>query len=324
MNTPLIEEFLSHIRYEKHFSDHTLKCYSTDLKQFVDFLGTEQHTRQVEQSAEQSFEAGGSAGTALALEVRAEILSITATTIREFLVMLHNKNYSRATTARKLATLRSFYKFLVRRGYLQSSPVTVIRTPKQEKRLPKFLEIEQIEALFQAPDRNTVLGARDLAMLEVMYSTGVRVSELVGLNISDVDFDEGILHVRGKGRRERLAPAGVRAIETIKQYLAKRQRAQRGPDADTEALFANKSGQRLSTRSVRRKLDKYLAQANLDPSISPHTLRHTFATHMLNRGADLRSVQEMLGHRSLSTTQIYTHLTTGRLKEVYDKAHPRS
>jgi integrase/recombinase XerC len=238
--------------------------------------------------------------------------------------MLHNKNYSRATTARKLATLRSFYKFLVRRGYLASSPVSVIRTPKQEKRLPKFLEIEQIEALFDAPDRNTLLGLRDWAMLEVMYSTGVRVSELVGLDISDVDFDEAVLHVRGKGRRERLAPAGQRALDAIRQYLAKRGQPNPGQNVDEQALFVNKSGQRLSTRSVRRKLDKYLAQAGLDPSISPHTLRHTFATHMLNKGADLRSVQELLGHRSLSTTQVYTHLTTGRLKEVYDNAHPRS
>ena len=319
MNTPLIQEFFSYLKYEKHFSEHTLKCYNTDLQQYVEFLDTS-HT---DQTSQHSFESGGAA-TAVAMEVRTEILSVTAATVREFLVALHNKNYSRATTARKLATLRSFYKFLVRRGYLQSSPVAVIRTPKQEKRLPKFLEIEQIEALFDAPDRDTILGLRDWAMLEVMYSTGVRVSELVGLDITDVDFDESILHVRGKGRRERLSPAGQRALDAIRQYIAKRGQPKPGQIVDQQALFVNKSGQRLSTRSVRRKLDKYLAQAGLDPSISPHTLRHTFATHMLNKGADLRSVQELLGHRSLSTTQVYTHLTTGRLKEVYDKAHPRS
>ena len=321
MNTPLIQEFFSYLQYEKHFSSHTLKCYSTDLQQFVEFLdGTSAPTSD----AQESYQDSARAGTALALEVRAEILAVTAATVREFLVVLHNKNYTRSTTARKLATLRSFYKFLVRRGYLQSSPVTVIRTPKQEKRLPKFLEEDQVEALFRAPDRSTLLGLRDLAMLEVIYSTGVRVSELVGLDIADVDFDQGILHIRGKGRRERLAPAGPKALEIITEYLAKRQQHHKPDDTPEQALFVNKSGQRLSTRSVRRKLDKYLAQANLDPSISPHTLRHTFATHMLNRGADLRSVQELLGHRSLSTTQIYTHLTTGRLKEVYDKAHPRS
>ena len=319
MNTPLIQEFFSYLRYEKHFSDHTLKCYNTDLQQYIEFLDTE----QAGATSQNSFESGGAA-TAVAMEVRAEILSVTAATIREFLVTLHNRNYSRATTARKLATLRSFYKFLVRRGYLQSSPVAVIRTPKQEKRLPKFLEIEQIIALFDAPDRTTLLGLRDWAMLEVMYSTGVRVSELVGLDVTDVDFDEAILHIRGKGRRERLAPAGQQALDAIRQYTAKRGQPKPGESVDQQALFVNKSGQRLSTRSVRRKLDKYLAQANLDPSISPHTLRHTFATHMLNKGADLRSVQELLGHRSLSTTQVYTHLTTGRLKEVYDKAHPRS
>ena len=319
MNTPLIQEFFSYLRYEKHFSDHTLKCYSTDLQQYIEFLDTE----QASSTAAHSYESGGTS-TAVAMEVQAEILSVTAATIREFLVVLHNRNYSRATTARKLATLRSFYKFLVRRGYLQSSPVAVIRTPKQEKRLPKFLEAEQIDALFEAPDRSTLLGLRDWAMLEVMYSTGVRVSELVGLDVTDVDFDEAVLHIRGKGRRERLSPVGQQAMDAIKQYLAKRGQPKPGESFDQQALFINKSGQRLSTRSVRRKLDKYLAQANLDPSISPHTLRHTFATHMLNRGADLRSVQELLGHRSLSTTQVYTHLTTGRLKEVYDKAHPRS
>jgi len=319
MNTPLIQEFFSYIKYEKHFSEHTLKCYGTDLQQYVEFLdGTHAGS-----ASEHSFESGGAA-TAVAMEVRAEILAVTAATIREFLVMLHNKNYSRATTARKLATLRSFYKFLVRRGYLASSPVSVIRTPKQDKRLPKFMEMEQIEILFAAPDRNTLLGLRDWTMMEVMYSTGVRVSELVGLDVTDVDFDEAILHVRGKGRRERLVPAGQRALDAIRQYLAKRGQPTPGQTIDQQALFVNKSGQRLSTRSVRRKLDKYLAQAGLDPSISPHTLRHTFATHMLNKGADLRSVQELLGHRSLSTTQVYTHLTTGRLKEVYDKAHPRS
>ena len=320
MNTPLIQEFFSYLNYEKHFSSHTLKCYTTDLQQFVEFLdGT-----AAADDGTQGYQNSNRAGTALALEIRAEILAVTASTVREFLVTLHNKNYSRATTARKLATLRSFYKFLVRRGYLQSSPVTVIRTPKQEKRLPKFLEEDQIDALFKAPDQTTLLGLRDLAMLEVMYSTGVRVSELVALDIADVDFDQGILHVRGKGRRERLAPAGQRALQAITEYMTKRQQQHRPDEAAQQALFINKSGQRLSTRSVRRKLDKYLAQANLDPSISPHTLRHTFATHMLNRGADLRSVQELLGHRSLSTTQVYTHLTTGRLKEVYDKAHPRS
>jgi len=321
MNTPMIQEFFSYLRYEKHFSGHTLKCYATDLQQFLEFLDS----TSADSLPDHHYESGGRTGTALAMEVRAEILSVTATTVREFLIALHNKNYSRATIARKLATLRSFYKFLVRRGYLQSTPLSVIHTPKQEKRLPKFLEQDQIEALFQAPDKSTLLGLRDLAMLEVIYSTGVRVSELVGLDIVDVDFDENILHVRGKGRRERLAPLGPRALEAMRNYLTKRSQHHRPDQPDQEpALFVNKSGQRLSTRSVRRKLDKYLAQANLDPSISPHTLRHTFATHMLNRGADLRSVQELLGHRSLSTTQIYTHLTTGRLKEVYDKAHPRS
>ena len=196
MNTLLIQEFFSYLKYEKHFSQHTLKCYSTDLQQFIEFLdGT-----SAPAPAAESYQNSGRAGTALALEVRAEILAVTSATIREFLVFLHNRNYTRATTARKLATLRSFYKFLVRRGYLQSSPVTVIRTPKQEKRLPRFLDSEQIEALLNCPDLNTILGARDRAILETLYSSGLRVSELVALNLSDVDFLGEVLHIRGKGK----------------------------------------------------------------------------------------------------------------------------
>jgi integrase/recombinase XerC len=186
------------------------------------------------------------------------------------------------------------------------------------------MEMEQITKLLATPDDGTLLGARDRAMLEVLFSTGVRVSELVDLNFMDVDFEGRTLRVRGKGKKQRTAPIGETAMAAVKRYLDLRRADSRSASFDQNALFVNKHGQRLSTRSVRRKLDKYLAEAGLDPTISPHTLRHSFATHLLNNGADLRSVQELLGHQSLSTTQIYTHLTTPRLKAVYDDAHPRA
>jgi integrase/recombinase XerC len=240
------------------------------------------------------------------------------------MAFLQQQDYSRATTARKLATLRSFYKFCVRRGYIGTSPVAAIRTPKQERRLPKCLEVEEVQRLLEAPNVATVLGARDRAMLETMYSTGIRVSELVALRIEDVDFMGEALQVRGKGKKERLTPIAPTALAAIRRYLEMRKSDTKWEGSNRELLFVNKHGQALSTRSVRRKLDKYLRECGLDPAISPHTLRHSFATHMLNNGADLRSVQELLGHQSLSTTQVYTHLTTTRMKESYEESHPRA
>jgi integrase/recombinase XerC len=253
------------------------------------------------------------------------LLNSAADDVRNYLQFMRENNYSKATMARKLATLRSFFKFCNRRTLTTNNPMITIRTPKQEKRLPKFMTEEQIIKLLQTPRDTDILGARDKAMLESMYSTGIRVSELVGLNLEDIDFAGSVIRVRGKGRKERLAPMGQTAMAAIQKYVAMRGGLVR--DAIPQpgaALFVNKHGQRLSTRSVRRKLDKYLIEAGLDPDISPHTLRHSFATHMLNHGADLRSVQELLGHQSLSTTQVYTHLSTTRIKQVYDAAHPRA
>jgi len=236
--------------------------------------------------------------------------------VRTYLAFLHKSQYTKTTAARKLATLRSFYKFLVRMGKIESSPLSVIRTPRLDKRLPNFLDVRQIDTLFDAPDTTTLLGARDKAILETIYSAGLRISELVGLDIQDMNkFDEVVL-VRGKGKKERLVPLGGKAIDSISDYLKLR-----GNPGDG-ALFVNRGDKRITDRSIRRKLDKYMLMAGIPKHISPHTLRHSFATHMLNAGADLRSVQEMLGHENLSTTQIYTHLTTKRLKEVYRKAHP--
>ena len=207
--------------------------------------------------------------------------------------------------------------------------MTMIRTPRQAKRLPKAITVEQIEQLLSAPNDNDVLGARDRAMLETLYSTGIRVSELVELGMHDLDENQEALRLRGKGKKERLVPLGSHALAAIRHYVNvltndERYSSAWAPDKDTPPLFINKHGGRLSSRSVRRKLDKYLRQVGLDPSISPHTLRHSFATHLLDNGADLRSVQERRGHQSLSTTQTYTHLTTQRQRNAYDDAHPRA
>ena len=336
---PLIDEFLNYLKFERHFSPHTAKCYAADLAQFCAFLigdvaraearqqpptGTAPFGAQAAAGGGPADRPGPGAAVMVETDIAHKLHGVDAERVKAFLAFLGTQNYSKSTIARKLATLRSFYKFCLRRGYIETHPLATIRTPKQEKRLPKFLEIDQINKLLATPDDNTLLGARDRAMLEVLFSTGVRVSELVDLNFVDVDFVGQTIRVRGKGKKLRTAPIGPTAIAATKKYLELRRADPRAATFDQEALFVNKHGQRLSTRSVRRKLDKYLAECGLDPSISPHTLRHSFATHMLNNGADRRSVQELLGHQSLSTTQVYTHLTAPRLKAVYDEAHPRS
>jgi integrase/recombinase XerC len=327
-------QFLNYLQFERHFSAYTSRCYGADLRQFCQFLlgiPAEIMPDDLDPAAQPDTNGGG---TAVAVEqlpmvdttpAHAEDLLLNATPddVRNYLQFMRENNYSKATMARKLATLRSFFKFCNRRSMTQNNPMITIRTPKQEKRLPKFMTEEQIIKLLQTPRDTDILGARDKAMLECMYSTGIRVSELVGLNLEDVDFTGAVIRVRGKGRKERLAPMGQTAIAAIQKYIAMRGGIVKDA-VPTGPLFVNKHGQRLSTRSVRRKLDKYLIEAGLDPDISPHTLRHSFATHMLNHGADLRSVQELLGHQSLSTTQIYTHLTTTHVKQVYDASHPRS
>lgn len=334
---PRVQQFLNYLQFERHFSAYTSRCYGADLRQFCQFLlgvPAEIMPDDVDiTTGAAGIGGGGGAATAVIEQLpkvdtspeHAEqlLLNANADDVRNYLQFMRENNYSKATMARKLATLRSFFKFCNRRGMTSNNPMITIRTPKQEKRLPKFMSEDQITKLLQTPKDNDVLGARDKAMLECMYSTGIRVSELVGLNMEDVDFAGSVIRVRGKGKKERLAPMGQTAIAAIQKYLAMRGGVVKdampgGP------LFVNKHGQRLSTRSVRRKLDKYLIEAGLDPDISPHTLRHSFATHMLNHGADLRSVQELLGHQSLSTTQIYTHLTSSHIKQVYDAAHPRA
>src|SRR5438552_714631 len=312
--TPLVQQFLDYLHLEKHFSDYTVKSYGADLIQYGQFLAGEIGQHNAEPPLNVVFP-----DTPASLDdkhAKAEPLQI-----REFLAYLYAQNYTKSTTARKLATLRSFYKFLIRKGTVQTNSLVTIRTPKQEKRLPKCLDLEQVQKLLEAPGDADLLSARDKAMLEVLYSSGVRVSELVELKMEDLDLNEGVLRVTGKGRKDRLTPIGSQAIKAVQKYFEMRQQDPKFQAEGSTRVFLNKHGDALSTRSVRRKLDKYLVQAGLDPGISPHTLRHSFATHLLNNGADLRSVQELLGHQSLSTTQIYTHLTTSRLNVVDAPAH---
>jgi integrase/recombinase XerC len=310
----MVKSFLDFLKFERHFSDYTIKSYGADLFQFGQFI-----TGQIGKLPSAQLIKDPTNET-----IDAQLIKTEPLTVREFLAYLYGHNYTKSTTARKLATLRSFFKFMIRRGHVSLNPLSTIRTPKQEKRLPKCLDLEQIQKLLDAPGEADILCIRDKAMLEVLYSTGIRVSELVDLTFADLDLQEGVLRVRGKGRKERLTPVGSQAIRALQRYFDRRQSENQPFDQAKGKVFLNKHGQSLSTRSVRRKLDKYLRIAGMDPGISPHTLRHSFATHLLNNGADLRSVQELLGHQSLSTTQIYTHLTTKRLQEAYDSAHPRS
>jgi len=318
LQLPLIARFLDYLDAERGFSAHTVRSYAADLTQFCRFLCAD---------GAQAADAPAIAADALPPigrphhgRLRKMLPAASPTEVRGYLAMMRNSGYSKATIARKLASLRSFYKYLVRTGRIEASPVSVIRTPRQDKRLPKFMDLPAIERLMDAPDTSTLLGARDRAIIETIYSSGLRISELVGMNIEDLDEFSEAVRIPGKGKKERLVPVGSKAVEAIEAYLTMR-RAE-GGRVKKGALFVNKAGRRISDRSVRRKLTRYLQMAGIPTSMSPHTLRHSFATHMLNAGADLRSVQEMLGHASLSTTQIYTHLTTRRLKEVYDKAHP--
>ena len=326
-NPPLIEQFLEYLRLERHFSPYTARCYGADLRQFAGYLLGDDPQNPPAPAQTTNEPPAVPNGAALSRS----IVQADALTIRQFLAYLDQYEYSPATMARKIATLRSFYKYLARRGLVENNPMMLIRTPKQAKRLPKAIGVEDVERLLAAPDDRSTLGARDRAILETLYSTGIRVSELVELDRHDMDTIGESLTIRGKGKKERIVPLGSHALRAIDRYLGlldadpkylplRRQHE----DAQPVPLFINKTGGRLSSRSVRRKLDKYLVAVGLDPGISPHTLRHSFATHLLDNGADLRSVQELLGHQSLSTTQVYTHLTTQRMRDAYEQAHPRA
>jgi len=285
-----IVKFLRYLEIEKDYSVYTLRNYANDLKVFKEFLGD------------------------LPVE------EVEYLTLRKFLAHLKGTQYAKRSIARKLACLRSFFKFLVREGLIKSNPISGLSTPKLDRKLPIFLDVDAVSKLLQAPGKDEP-GLRDRAILETLYSTGMRVGELVGIDMQDVDFIGGVIKVKGKGKKERLTPIGDKALRAIRDYITARDLVGK---TQPRAVFLNKNRRRLTDRSVRRIVDKYISKASISQKVSPHTLRHSFATHLLDRGADLRSVQELLGHMNLSTTQIYTHVTTERLKEAYEKAHPRA
>ena len=294
-----IGRFLQYLRSERNASDLTIKSYREDLQALQDHL-TQTHGE---------CPAAG---------------EITTLDLRGYIASLHTVGYAKTTVARRLASLRSFFRFGAREGWSQANPAKPLRNPRKERSLPHFLSAEETERLLGAPSAKDHLGLRDRAMLETLYSAGLRVSELAGMNQGDIDFDAGVLTIRGKGRKERLALIGSPASKALQRWLAVRRTSDKEPKGPLSPVFINKSGRRLTTRSIARMLEKYLQQSGLDQRTTPHTLRHSFATHLLDRGADLRSVQELLGHKSLATTQIYTHISTAKMKAVYERAHPRA
>lgn len=296
-----VADFLQYLRAERNYSPNTLKAYRVDLCEFFGFLKRQYPGMKVTQCER--------------------------LTIRDYFAFLHNEQLHRSSVIRKIAVIRSFFKYLMREDIIENNPFLYLSTPKREKRIPVFLSEDEIRTLFSLPGIN----ARDRAMLELLYSGGLRIEELVGLNIEDIDVLAGMMRVWGKGSKERIIPVGDVSLSALHDYYTERRQllAKLGLDGDrrsdsAKAVFLNKSGKRISVRGARKVLHGWFELAEFHKKVTPHTLRHTFATHMLDRGCDLRSVQEMLGHASLATTQIYTHVTAESLKRVYDKAHPRA
>ena len=302
----LIEQFIEYLRHQKRYSLHTIRNYQIDLRQFSEFVALREARSEGENS-----DAG--------------IGMIDSQVIRTYLGSLYGQ-FRRSTIARKLSAVRSFFLFLERKGLTKWNPAADIATPKLEKYMPTYLLVDEVFRLLERPEREKPLGLRDLAILEVLYSCGFRVSELEALTISSIDFDERLVRVIGKGDKERIVPIGRQALQAVRNYLEATQylRPRNVYISRDEPLFINFRGGALSGRSIGRIIKKYAIESGLTADVSPHSMRHTFATHLLDGGADLRAVQELLGHESLSTTQKYTHVSLDRLMEVYDKAHPRS
>lgn len=303
----LLAQFFDHLRYERNVSEHTLRNYRSDLIQFLDYLAPADR-RSGKRNAP-------------------DIHEIDHITIREWLSTLHSAQKKKASVARKLAALRTFFQFLVREGVIEVNPAKLVSTPRLEKKLPQHLSIEEAIKFIETPNTETDLGKRDRAMLELMYATGVRVSELTKIDVAEIDFKNKLIRVTGKRRKERIVPFGDPASEALRDYMNVRDRflnaapvSQREP----EAVFLNYQGARITTRSVGRMVEKYIRICAGMHDISPHALRHSFATHLLDSGADLRDIQELLGHARLSSTQIYTHVSMEKLIKVYDKAHPKA
>jgi len=294
-----VEGFIRYLRIERNASPLTLKAYGTDLAGLLEFF------RSIEGQLP-------------------DPRQISIGQLRSYVASLHERGYARSTIARRLASLRSFFEYCRREKLVESNPARALRTPRQGRRLPHFLSTDQVATLLETPAADQPAGLRDRAILETLYSAGLRVSELVTLDLGDWDRDANVLRVRGKGRKERIAPVGRFAATALLEWLEVRRPANDIGPADHDAVFLNRFGRRLTARSVGRLLEKHIATAGLDQLTSPHTLRHSFASHMLDGGADLRSVQELLGHKSLTTTQIYTHVSTKRLRETYERAHPHA
>lgn len=287
----LLNKFLDYLYLQRNSSPNTIKSYKRDILQFINFL----KKRKIK-----SFN------------------SISYDILLLYLGFLRNSGYSENTIGRKVASLKSFFKFLTNRKLIKANPVVLLTSPKKAEKLPDFLTVEEMEKILNTPSEKNWQCLRDKAILELLYSTGIRVGELTSLRIGDIDFFQEILKVKGKGKKERIVPVGRYALNALIEYTEKR------PPARGQFVFLNKYGKRLTERSVERIIDKYAKKAGIGKKITPHTFRHTFATHMLDRGADLRTVQELLGHERITTTQIYTHLTVEKLKEFYNKTHPRS
>ncbi len=302
-----LEQFFQHLRYERNVSPHTLRNYTSDLGQFQEYIAPPKADGTREQIA---------------------VKDVDHITIREWMAELHSENARKTTVARKLASLRTFFQFLVREGVLELNPAKLVATPRIERKLPTHLSMEDAIRFIETPDLETDLGKRDRAILEFLYATGMRVSELTKLDLKDIDFKEKLVRVTGKRNKQRILPFGEPALQSLLYYLneARADFLNNCPpvERDEQAVFLNYQGTRITTRSVGRMVDKYIKECADIPDISPHSLRHSFATHLLDSGADLRDIQELLGHARLSTTQIYTQVSMEKLIEVYDNAHPKA
>ncbi len=302
-----IGEFDRHMTVERNLSEHTRDGYLTDLRQFQTFLA----------------ETGLKSVPAAGME---EAIPIDPLVIRSFLASLYRGKYRKVTVSRKVAALRSFYRYLHREGKVSLNPAELVQLPRCEKYVPVVLSVDEMLALLRVNFPEDATGRRDRTMIELFYSAGIRLSELTGIDLGDIRSSEGLVKVRGKGRKERIVPVGRPALQALEAYLQKRPELRKeGADQDAEnALFLSTRGKRMNTKGVARVVERVVRESGIGRKISPHALRHTFATHLLDAGADLRSIQEMLGHRSLSTTQKYTSVSVSRLMEIYDRSHPRA
>ena len=299
----IIQDFQIYLEVERNVSEHTRKAYIADVKEFNSFLrGSD-------------------------IKKRSDvIIDVEPETIRTYLSHLYREKVKKVTVNRKISSLRSFYKYLLRAGKINSNPAEMVQTPKIEKYMPTFLSVDETFQLLNVQGDNSASGLRDHAMLELFYSSGLRLSELAGLNVTDFDFGQALVKLRGKGKKERIVPVGKPAMQAIDDYIKKTADVRTKYDANIfqNPLFLNSRGERITARSIARIVDATTVKSSIGRKISPHALRHSFATHLLNAGADLRSIQELLGHESLSTTQKYTAVNINRMMEIYDKAHPRA